>query len=99
MADFITLDRDIQKDVDFWDTKREIRLPAYTSGAIKFDKVFICGEYKLSKDYRNQKISVIFSEHEADLGIEEILSQVFIEEQKSYDYRGWKVNRVTGIIK
>ena len=99
MADFITLDRDIQKDVDYWDSKREIRLPVYTSGAIKFDKVFICGEYKLSKDYRNQKISVIFSEHEADLGIEEILSQVFVEESKSYDYRGWKVNRVTGIIK
>ena len=99
MADFITLDRDIQKDVDYWDSKREIRLPVYTTGAIKFDKVFICGEYKLSKDYRNQKISVIFSEHEADLGIEEILSQVFVEESKSYDYRGWKVNRVTGIIK
>ena len=99
MSDFISMTSDIQTDIDFWDSSRELRLPVSTKKSVGFEKLIIAKDYDLSKEYKAHKVSIIYSEHEADEGIEEVLSQIEVENTVSYEYRGWKINRVTGMVK
>ena len=99
MSDFISMTSDIQTDIDFWDSSRELRLPVCTKKSAGFEKLIIAKDYDLSKEYMAHKVSIIYSEHEADEGIEEVLSQIEVENTVSYEYRGWKINRVTGMVK
>ena len=99
MSYFISMTSDIQTDIDFWDSSRELRLPVSTKKSVGFEKLIIAKDYDLSKEYKAHKVSIIYSEHEADEGIEEVLSQIEVENTVSYEYRGWKINRVTGMVK
>lgn len=99
MSDFIDLTSGNKKDVDFWDSIRELRLPVSTKYSTSLEKLIIAKDYELSTAYKDKRVSIIYSEHEVDDGIEGVLSQIEVEKSVSYVYRGWKINRVTGMVK